>query len=36
MTGKNKRNVIVIAVAIVVLAIVLSSFVYLNSQPYGG
>ena len=37
MTGKNKRNLIVIAVVILVVAIVLSSFVYLNSQkPYAG
>ena len=37
MAGKNKRNFIVIAVAILVVAIVLSSFVYLNSQkPYMG
>jgi NitT/TauT family transport system substrate-binding protein len=37
VAGKNKRNLIIIAVAILVVAIVLSSFVYLNSQkPYAG
>ena len=37
MTPKEKRNLIVIAVIILVVAIVLSSFVYLNSQkPYTG
>ncbi len=37
MTIQKKRNLIVIAVAILVVVIVLSSFVYLNSQkPYAG
>ncbi len=37
MVTTKKRNLIVIAVAILVVAIVLSSFVYLNSQkPYSG
>jgi NitT/TauT family transport system substrate-binding protein len=37
MAGKNKRTLIVISVVILVVAIVLSSFVYLNSQnPYTG
>jgi ABC-type nitrate/sulfonate/bicarbonate transport system substrate-binding protein len=37
MAGKNKRNLLVIAVVILVIAIILSSFIYLNSQkPYTG
>lgn len=37
MAAQKKRNLIVIAVIILVIAIVLSSFVYLNSQkPYVG
>ncbi len=37
MAALKKRNLIVIAVIILVIAIVLSSFVYLNSQkPYAG
>jgi NitT/TauT family transport system substrate-binding protein len=34
MAGKNKRTLIVIEVVILVVAIVLSSFVYLNFQEY--
>ena len=37
MAAIKKRNFIVLAVIILVVAIVLSSFVYLNSQkPYAG
>ena len=35
--AKQKRNLIIIAVIILAIGIVLSSFVYLNSQkPYAG
>jgi ABC-type nitrate/sulfonate/bicarbonate transport system substrate-binding protein len=34
MAGKNKRNLTVIAVVILIAAIVLSSFIYLNSQKF--
>ncbi len=37
MTAPKKRSLIIIAVIILIIAIVLSSFVYLNSQnPYSG